>query len=234
MQQIEFEVWGPYGLFTDPITRIGGEKFSYPVPTYEAIKGIVHSIYWKPTITWIIDEVRIMNPIQTETKGIRPIKYHTSGNDLAYYTYLKDCRYQVKAHFIWNQNRPELKEDRIAGKHLKIAKRAIQKGGRRDVFLGTRECQAYVKPCVYGEGEGFYDQIPEVSFGTMYHGMTYADEAYSESTKGKMTCRLWKAKMEHGIIRFLPPQKCIHRTIREMNMKTFSDIDPEEVSDELD
>ena len=41
------------------------------IPTYEALKGITESIYWKPTIIWIIDAVRVMNPIQTETKGIR-------------------------------------------------------------------------------------------------------------------------------------------------------------------
>lgn len=98
---VEFQVTGDYALFSDPITRIGGEKFSYQIPTYEAIKGVLQSIYWKPTITWIIDKVRVMNQIQTETKGIRPIKYNDDKNDLSYYTYLKDCKYQVKAHFIW-------------------------------------------------------------------------------------------------------------------------------------
>lgn len=37
--QIEFEVYGDYALFTDPLTKIGGEKLSYSVPTYEALKG---------------------------------------------------------------------------------------------------------------------------------------------------------------------------------------------------
>ena len=91
---VEFEIKGAYGMFSDPITRVGGEKFSYQVPTYEALKGILQSVYWKPTIIWIIDEVRIMNLIQTETKGVRPIKYYKDENDLSYYTYLKDCRYQ--------------------------------------------------------------------------------------------------------------------------------------------
>ena len=72
-----------------------------------AFKGILSSVYWKPTIVWVIDAVRVMNPIQTEVKGIRPIKYR-GGNDLAYYIYLKKCRYQVRAHFEWNENRPEL------------------------------------------------------------------------------------------------------------------------------
>ena len=91
-------------LFTDPLTKVGGEKFSYQIPTYEALKGIVSSVYWKPTITWIIDKVRIMKPIQTESKGVKPLNYG-GGNELSIYTYLRDVEYQVQARFIWNQNR---------------------------------------------------------------------------------------------------------------------------------
>ncbi len=220
---VEFEVSGNYALFSDPITRIGGEKFTYQVPTYEALKGVLQSVYWKPTLIWIIDSVRVMNPIQTETKGIRPIKYTGGGNDLSYYTYLKDCRYQVRAHFVWNENRPELAHDRSENKHHNIAKRMIGRGGRRDVFLGTRECQAYVQPCLFGEGEGAYDDTPQLDFGVMYHGITYADEAYSDETRGNMTVRLWRAVMERGIIRFLSPEGCIHRPIREMDIKPFGE-----------
>lgn len=152
---VEFQVIGDYALFSDPLMRVGGEKCSYQIPTYEALKGVMASVYWKPTIVWYIDSVRVMNPIQTEVKGIRPIKYH-GGNDLSYYTYLKHCAYQVQAHFEWNSNRPELAADRNENKHHNIARRMVEKGGRRDVFLGTRECQAYVEPCVYGEGESAY------------------------------------------------------------------------------
>lgn len=218
---VEFEVTGDYALFSDPVTRVGGEKFSYQIPTYEALKGILQSCYWKPTFIWIIDEVRVMNPIQTETKGIRLIKYYNDKNDLSYYTYLKDCRYQVRAHFIWNENRPELEADRNENKHHNIAKRMIERGGRRDIFLGTRECQGYVKPCVFGEGKGAYDDIEELSFGMMYHGITYADEAYSEETKGKLSVRLWQAVMKKGIIAFPPPWECIYSIRREMNVKSF-------------
>ena len=132
---VEFEVSGDYALFTDPIMRIGGEKCSYQIPTYEALKGILSSAYWKPTLIWIIDKVRVMNRIQTAVKGVRPIKYDKPENELSYYTYLKQCRYQVQAHFIFNPNRPELSADRNENKHHEIAKRMIQKGGRRDIFL---------------------------------------------------------------------------------------------------
>lgn len=220
---VEFEVFGDYALFSDPVMRIGGEKCTYQVPTYEALKGILSSVYWKPTIVWIIDKVRVLNPIQTEVKGMRPIKY-TGGNDLSFYTYLKNCRYQVMAHFEWNENRPELAGDRNENKHHNIAKRMIEKGGRRDIFLGTRECQGYVVPCKFGEGEGHYDNIQELAFGLMYHGITYADEAFSEETKNCMTARFWYPKMQNGVISFPRPEKCpLYKKLRPMKMKSFSE-----------
>ncbi|MCH5324219.1 MAG: type I-C CRISPR-associated protein Cas5 [Eubacterium sp.] len=219
--KIEFEVSGDYALFSDPVTRVGGEKLSYQIPTYEALKGIIHSIYWKPTIIWVVDAVRVMNPIQTESKGIRPIKYN-GGNDLSYYTYLKDVRYQVRAHFVWNENRPELEHDRNENKHHNIAKRMVERGGRRDIWLGTRECQGYVEPCVFGEGEGAYDNINELDFGFMYHGITYADEAMNEKDKGAMTVRFFNAAMKKGIIEFPKPEECEKtRFIKNMEIKPF-------------
>ena len=221
---VTFEVYGDYALFSDPITRVGGEKCSYQVPTYEALKGIMASVYWKPTIIWYVDRVRIMNRIQTEVKGVRPIKYNSNENDLAYYTYLKGCRYQVQAHFEWNENRPELQQDRNENKHHEIAKRMISKGGRRDVFLGTRECQAYVEPCVFGEGAGYYDDLPARSFGLMYHGITYPDEAYSDDTQGVMTANFWYPEMKNGIIEFPRPERCpLHKKLHELRIKSFGD-----------
>lgn len=221
---VTFEVFGDYALFSDPVMRVGGEKASYQIPTYEALKGILHSIYWKPTIVWYIDKVRVMNSIQTEVKGIRPIKYN-GGNDLSFYTYLKDCRYQVQAHFEWNENRPELIGDRNENKHHNIAKRMIEKGGRRDIFLGARECQGYVEPCEFGSGNGAYDETPELAFGLMYHGITYADEAYSDETKNRMTVRFWYPTMKKGVITFPRPEECtITKTVREnMAIKPFGE-----------
>ena len=218
---VELEVTGDYALFSDPVMRVGGEKTTMQIPSYEALKGILSSVYWKPTFIWYIDEVRIMNRIQTEVKGIRPIKYG-GGNDLSYYTYLKDCRYRIRAHFEWNENRPELACDRNENKHHEIAKKMIRKGGRRDIFLGTRECQGYVEPCDFAEGQGAYDDLEELGFGLMYHGITYADEAYSDDTRGKMTVNLWRPVMRRGVIRFVRPEDCpVHKTVRKMEIKPF-------------
>ncbi len=220
---IEFLVNGGRALFSDPVTRVGGEKTSYYVPTYEALKGILASVYWKPTLIWIIDAVRVMNVIQTASEGIRT-KNYDGGNDLSIYTYLKDVCYQVRAHFVWNENRPELIDDRNEHKHHNIARRMIERGGRRDVFLGARECQGQVEPCVFGEGQGAYDNVSELSLGYMFHGFTYADEAVSDAEKGHMSVRFHHVVMKKGIIEFPHPEEIPdkdRRILHKMAIKPF-------------
>ncbi len=220
---IEFKVWGAYALFSDPITRIGGEKFSYQVPTYEALKGIVESIYWKPTIIWFIDAVRAMKRIQTESKGVKTLVMDGSKpSDLSFYTYLRDVEYQVLAHFEFNRNYPDLKADWNENKHHNIAKRAVAKGGRRDIFLGTRECQGYVEPCEFGSGAGFYDNYGEIEFGPMFHGYDYPNETGA----AELWKRLWRAKMEDGVIVFPSPAQCpaeMRQFVRAMQPTCFVD-----------
>ena len=121
--KISFRLTGRTALFSDPITKAGGEKFSYSVPTYQALKGICESIYWKPTFIWYIDRVRIINPIRTESRGIRVPKYQNNSNDLSIYTYLIDAEYQVEAHFEWNMQREELSADR----EFRVIKEARQR-----------------------------------------------------------------------------------------------------------
>ena len=217
---IEYEVWGRYALFSEVATRVGGEKCSYQVPTYQALKGITESIYWKPTFKWVIDAVRVMNKIQTESIGVRPIKM-SGGNDLSYYTYLKDVRYQVLAHFEWNDQRKELAGDRDENKHHNIAMRSVRQGGRRDIFLGARECQAYVEPCEFGGGEGFYDSYGEWNMGYMFHGFSYPDE----NPDHNLISRFWTPVMEDGVVRFESPDSTLldRRIVRHgLNVKEFS------------
>jgi CRISPR-associated protein Cas5d len=218
---ISFKVYGRYALFTDPVTKVGGEKCSYHLPTYEAIKGILKSIYWKPTFIWHVDRVRVMRPMRTQTKGTKPLVW-SGGNSLAIYTFLHDVEYQVEAHFEWNEYRPELARDRIDGKHFSIAKRSVERGGRQDIFLGTRDCQGYVEPCEFGEGQGPYDDIDELGFGLMFHGFDYPDETGRE----ELHSRFWNAVMKKGILEFPHPEAChISRFIRPMRAKQFQEGD---------
>ncbi len=235
---ISFRAWGRHALFTDPVTKIGGEKCSYHVPTYEALKGILKSIYWKPTLIWVIDRVRVIKPVRTQTKGTKPLVWG-GGNSLAIYTFLHDVEYQVEAHFEWNMHRPELQADRIDGKHFAIAKRMLEKGGRQDIFLGTRDCQGYVEPCDFGEGSGAYDDIDELGFGLMFHGFNYPDETGEQ----QLESRFGHVTMRHGVIEFVRPEQFdgsdplyVKRYVREMEAKDFelnTNLQPVETEEKL-
>lgn len=226
------------------------------MPTYEALKGIAKSIYWKPTLVWAVDAVRVMKRIRTQTKGTKPLNYggvYTSGRDptkkkqeplntLAIYTFLTGdpdpitkvpgVEYQVRAHFEWNEHRPELEKDRIAGKHYQIAQRSLGLGGRQDIFLGTRDCQGYVEPCEFGAGGGDYDGKGELGFGLMFHSFNYPDET-DVNTLG---INLWRPLMVDGVIRFPRPQDCqVKEEVRQMLPKRFGlDLNLRDVATEAE
>jgi len=222
--KVEFKVEGKYALFTDPLTKIGGEKCSYHIPTYEALKGVLSSVYWKPTIVWIIDRVRVMKRIRTQTRSAKPVEYG-GGNSLAIYTYLADVEYQVQAHFEWNMNREDMANDRNENKHFFVAKRMIKIGGRRDIFLGARECQGYVEPCKFGEGKSDYDDYGEIAFDLMFHGFDYPDEL----GKDELHARFWRPKMVDGKVDFIRPEACsIRKTVRHMTANPPESVGLEE------
>ena len=218
------KIFGNYALFTDPMTKGGGEKFTYQVPTYQALKGIVEACYWKPTLYYIIDAVKVIKPIKTETKGIlSPMK--NGQKDLNYYTYLKDVEYLVKFHFEWNENRNDLIFDRNEKKHEQILLRSMKKGGRRDVFLGTRECVGYIERIRDKDFENmksFYEGTT-ISFGIMFHSFVYPDEAYDDNTKNSLTSNFCPISMVDGIIHFVEPKDCkIKHRIGSYSIKKFS------------
>lgn len=228
---IEFRLTGRFAMFTDPLTRVGGEKCSYHIPTYEAIKGALKSIYWKPTLIWVVDAVRVMRRIRTQTKGVKPLDYVRGGNSLAIYTFLTSdpdpvtgvplLEYQVRAHFEWNLHRPELAHDRLDGKHFAMAKRSLERGGRQDIFLGTRDCQGYAEPCGFGTGSGDYDGKGELGFGLMFHSFEYPDE----SGESVLKARFWRPIMMDGVIRFPNPVPVDFpvKEIRPMVAKRFAE-----------
>jgi len=216
MNSFEFKLYGREALFSDPVNRIGGEKFSYQIPTYEALKGITKHIHSKPTMIWYIDQIRVMNKIQTHSMGTRTLNYNNGKNSLSIYTYLTDVEYQVKAHFEWNMHLPDFEQDRIWGKHISQFKSALEIGGKLNIVLGVSECQGHVEPCKFGEGKSYFDDYGELNFGLMFHSFDYPDETGIEMLK----TNLWTPKMVNGIITFIKPEECtIKRDVRKMKSK---------------
>lgn len=205
-----FNVKAENACFADPITRVGGERFSYQVPTYSALKGICDNIYWKPTFKWEIKRVRVLNQIQYEQKSfLCPAtlcgESESNKSDRAFALELCDVSYNVEAALVWDMDRPDLEQDRNLRKHMEIAKRSIAAGGRLPIYLGKKEgnCYAEVSPAVFCEGKGFYDEAGQYPCGMMLHGITYP-------TKGEhaLKARFWTPVMKNGVIEFIRPDEC--------------------------
>lgn len=185
----------------------------------------VQQVVTTKTADGVVGLTDFRGDVQTESRGVRTIVYQPKKknvkNDLSYYTYLKDVRYQVLAHFEWNDLREELADDRDENKHHNIAMRSVRQGGRRDIFLGARECQAYVEPCEFGGGEGFYDSYGEWNMGYMFHGFSYPDE----NPDHNLISRFWMPIMKDGVIRFESPDSPLldrHIVRHGLNVKEFN------------
>jgi len=102
---------------------------------------------------------------------------------------------------------------------LAMAERALKRGGRQDIFLGTRDCQGYVELCEFGSGEGHYDNVDELGFGLMFHGFDYPDETGGNA----LHARFGHPTMKKGVICFDKPEQCdIRKYVRDMESKQFN------------
>jgi CRISPR-associated protein Cas5d len=216
------KIEGPYALFTDPMSKGNGEKFTYQVPTVQALLGIIEACYWKPTIKYVVEEVKILHPIRTETKNIL-LPMMNGNKDLSHYTYLKDVAYAVKFRFEWAENRPDLLQDRDEKKHEQILLRSMQRGGRHDIFLGTRECIGSIDRLHRQE----YDELKtaftgQVSFGIMFHSFSYSEQIDRKSLRGVLYSQFTPITMSNGIISFIKPEECsIRHELHDYKVKEF-------------
>lgn len=139
-------VEGDYACFTRPELKV--ERASYDVPTPGALEGMLKSVYWKPSIKYVIDRIVVFNPInfvnvrRNEVKdkvSFANVKSNMKGaqNDLSIYTgesrsqraamLLKNVKYGIEFHFELTGLKCE-EEDDPENKHYNIIKRRLEKG----------------------------------------------------------------------------------------------------------
>ena len=226
-----FHVKGIKALFTDPISSSGGDKTSLEIPTYSALIGLLKHIFWKPTIQWVIDEIRVINRIEM-TQGIATQRSNVSGGskERAYYTYLRNPEYLIKAHLIFNENQPEMKDDRNMIKYENIVKRMAEAGGRMETYLGLKNCYANIRLCgkeYYENAKSAYDTLSHsIVFKNILYGKSYPDEITEQGKKngydGYLLVCYWDAELESGgRIKFVTPDETRRRKVKKMAKKNF-------------
>lgn len=192
---IQLKVWGDYACFTNPLFKI--ERFSYPVITPSAARGVVDAIYWHPGFRWVVDKIHVLKDIQyinikrnelvfaekAPTGQINVEDYRTQRNSQC----LKDVEYIIEAHFELLNTKD--KYDLTDGKILDIFKRRLSKGNSYyRPFLGCREFGAYFSEVT---------EIPESPFkGVIDFGSMVRDRLIDDPSRYSF----FNCVMEDGVI----------------------------------
>ncbi|MCO8124947.1 type I-C CRISPR-associated protein Cas5c [Stieleria sp. TO1_6] len=205
--RVALHVWGDFACFTRPEMKV--ERVSYDVMTPSAARGVLESIYWKPEIVWVIDQIQVLNPIRfanvrrNELGGIGPsertLKSYLDGSNQGILcqtieedrqqraaTVLRDVAYVIHGHYFVK------KTGDPPNKHFEMFKRRASKGKCfQRPYLGCRE---FVCDFKWHEGDtlpSHQSLLGERDLGYMLHDIDFNDD---------MTPRFFRASMIDGVV----------------------------------
>ncbi|MFC3996517.1 type I-C CRISPR-associated protein Cas5c [Nocardiopsis sediminis] len=199
------EVNGPYACFTRPEFKT--ERFSYPVMTPSAAKGLLEAIFWKPEFQYRLERIEVLRPIEwfsvrrnevastTSADWVRramadpSLRYDAAHDrDQRNMVGLRDVAYRIYAHIDVRDH-----ADGPPAKYRDQFRRRVERGACfSQPFLGVREFSAsFTKPT----------DRPTITtsedLGVMLHSIDY--------TGPRETYRWFHASLDHGILH-VPPQ----------------------------
>ncbi len=220
---IKIRVWGEYACFTRPEMKV--ERVSYDVITPSAARGILESIYWKPSIVWRIDRIHVLKPIrftnvrrnELEKKiSVQNVKSAMKDSKVRLETFIEDERqqraglilknvdYVIEAHFEMTDKAGTIDEsDSNPQKHYEIFVRRASKGQCfHQPYLGTREFSANF--------ELITDKMPISNLPEDQKNKDLGWMLYDIDFKNNMQARFFRAKMKDGVVE-IPPFEEVFR-----------------------
>lgn len=137
MTSFLIRVWGPRARFTAPHTR--AEPYTEDCMTPSAGHRLLTTIYAKPEMHWLIDEINVMKPIRKENSVVKGPGKSRLDSTLQTTTDLLDVEYVIRARVAINPARTDdLK------KYIGESARRLSTGQRHQpLYLGIREYPAY-------------------------------------------------------------------------------------------
>lgn len=207
IMSIKVEVWGDYACFSRP--ELKSERCSYDCITPSAARGIFDAIMWHPGMSWTIDKIYILSPIEftnirrneINSKVIcRNVQKVMIGKTAELFidtktdilqrsaTVLKNVHYVIEAHFDMTD---KANQSDNPGKFQEMMKRRLDKGQcYHQPYLGCREF-----PAKFRRWE--FDTVPTVDIssdlGLMLYDMDYSD-------KNNITPMYFRAKIQNGVL----------------------------------
>ncbi len=224
MSEFVVEVWGDLACFSRPETKV--ERFSYPVITPSAARGVLDAIYAKPIeFSWRIKRIEVFEPIQfialrrNEVKDIiseRAVRSVSQRGgelepvvvDAAREMYGTDAKGRTQRQTMALKNiryrihayiQPRKGMENRINSLKSQAERRIT-GGKcfYQPYLGCREFVGYFSPAQENK-----DPIGEsIDLGWMLYDVFDLDKVTSGDAKPFIS--LFKAKLENGVLH-VPP-----------------------------
>lgn len=188
---------GAYACFTRPEMKV--ERVSYDVPTPSAMEGLLKSVYWKPAIRYVIDQIVVYNPIdfinvrrnevkskvtlsaiQAQMKGdtnADPVIYADESRNQRASMLLKNVRYGIAFHFELTGLSDECEDEK---KHFNIMLRRLRNGQQfRQPCFGCSEFPVsrltLVESFDLSEVDTSLRSAEDVDLGYMLYRMRYED-----------------------------------------------------------
>jgi len=176
-QHVTLRLWGLEALWTPAHVR--ANPYSYPVPTYSALKGVLRAIYWKPPFEYEPLWVSVLKPIRYETRSMIGVvntlaqadKDPDGNGGRTRYTQsiLWDVDYVVRARLVKNPHYPH---KTLHAYHQEILRRMRRGEQYGPLYMGKSEFAANYElieegdelpapqPITMDLGSMLFDQIP--------------------------------------------------------------------------
>lgn len=195
---------GQLACFTRPELKV--ERVSYPVMTPSAARGLFEAILWKPAIRWVIEQIRVLAPIEfvafrrneVNTKaavpaaaivrngGSAPLFYADEDRAQRNTVALRDVDYLIEGHFVMTDRAGE--SDNVM-KFAEMFERRVAKGQHfHQPYFGCREFVAEITPAD--------SQLQAIS-DTRDLGLMLWDIDF---TGVKKVPRFFEARLEQGVL----------------------------------
>jgi len=200
-KSLSVKLWGDYACFTRPEMKV--ERVSYPVMTPSAARCALEAIFWKPEVTWRIEEIHVLNPIVYASMLRNEIKDRqshrtargwatrgggfdasASNNRAQRHTLaLRDVAYVVRAQLVLRED----VEAHIAKYRDQFRRRVTSGRCFATPYLGCREFTAS-----FGEPESEDAPIDR----TEDLGLMLLDIDYAADASGRGTPRFFQASLQ--------------------------------------
>jgi CRISPR-associated protein Cas5d len=199
------KAWGPWACFTRPEMKV--ERVTYPVMTPSAARGVLEAIFWKPEITWVVEQIRVLNEINYFSILRNEVNSRASDRSAAAWMKaghggyaaaadraqrhtlaLRDVAYVIQARMVI---RSDVRDN--PAKYRDQFRRRVRRGQcYSQPYLGCREFAAAFSDPVDSERP-----IPR----TEDLGLMLLDLQYVPGRAGTGTPRFFDARLEQGVLR---------------------------------